>query len=79
MCNASIESFIQTFISFSYTDKLGAIYGDVMTKNMNIWWFTGAFSSLIHRICSKWVVFETTNQSMNVDLQGQGEGQIGIF
>ena len=32
MCNASIESFIQVFISFSYTDKLGAIYGDVMTK-----------------------------------------------
>ena len=32
MCNASIESFIQVFISFSYTDKLGAIYGDVMTQ-----------------------------------------------
>ena len=32
MCNASIESFIQVFISFSYIDKLGAIYGYVMTK-----------------------------------------------
>ena len=32
MGNASIESFIQTFISLSYTDKLGVIYGDIMTK-----------------------------------------------
>ena len=32
MCNASIESFIQTFISFSYTDNLGTIYWDAMTK-----------------------------------------------
>ena len=32
MWNASIENFIQVFISFSYTGKLGAIYGDVMTK-----------------------------------------------
>ena len=32
MCIASFESFIQVFISFSYTDKLGAIYGDVVTK-----------------------------------------------
>ena len=41
MCNASIESFIQAFISFSYTDKFGAIYGDVVTKkhqNLMIYW-----------------------------------------
>ena len=36
MCNASNESFILVCISFSYIDKLGAIYGDVMTKNMKI-------------------------------------------
>ena len=32
MCNGSIESFLQAFISFSYTDKLGAIYGGIVTK-----------------------------------------------
>ena len=44
---ASIKSFIQVFISVSYTDKLGAIYGDVMTKKHENLRFTGAFSSLI--------------------------------
>ena len=58
MCNASIESFIQVCISFSYNDKLGAIYGDVMTKKHENWWSNSGFSSLIHRICSKWLVFE---------------------
>ena len=40
MCNASIESIIQAFISFSYMDELGPIYGDVMTqkhKNLMIY------------------------------------------
>ena len=35
--------------------------GTLWPKNMKIWWFNGAFSSLIHHICSKWLVFETTN------------------
>ena len=61
MCNASVKSFIQAFISFAYTDKLGAIYGDVMTKKHENLMNYRAFSSLIHRICSKRLVFETTN------------------
>ena len=49
MCNATIESFIQTFISFSYTDKLGAINGVIMNKKtwkfddlpvLSVVWFT---------------------------------------
>ena len=54
-------AFIKGFNLSSYTNDLWSIDEDVMTKNMNISWFKCAVCSLIHRITSKWLVFEKAN------------------
>ena len=59
-CNTSIESFYEGLHFF--TNELWGIYEGVMIKkNMKIWWFNYALCSLIHLICSKRLVFETTS------------------
>ena len=70
-CNTSTESFLWR-ASFLLPTLMSCeqYMRTLWPKSMKIWWFNRALCSLIHRICSKRLIFETMSWSTFVDLEG---------
>ena len=54
---ASMKGFISSPTPMSYEQYMKTLW----PKNMKVWWFKCALYSLIHLICSKRLIFETTS------------------